>query len=104
MFEANRAEELASATADQHVDFGGVERIIAALTCYRIPAKFDAAAWLRAKVGLFLIEVQMQQQGDVYEMVVRVTYRPLPPMPEVVYERQEPDRLKRKLSSPLFLG
>jgi hypothetical protein len=48
-----------------------------------------AAAWLRAKVGVFPIDVQMEQHGDVYEMVVRVTYRPLPPMPEVVYERQE---------------
>ncbi len=49
-----------------------------------------AAAWLRAKVGVFPIDVQMQQQGDVYQMVVRITYRPLPPMPEIVYERQEP--------------
>jgi hypothetical protein len=49
-----------------------------------------AAAWLRAKVGLFPIEIEMQQQGDVYEMLVRVTYRPLPPVPEVVYERPEP--------------
>jgi hypothetical protein len=49
-----------------------------------------AAAWLRAKVGMFPIEVQFQQVDDVYEMVVKVTYRPLPPMPEVVYERQEP--------------
>jgi hypothetical protein len=49
-----------------------------------------AAAWLRAKVGVFPIDIQIQQSGDVYEMVVRVTYRPLPPMPEVVYERQEP--------------
>jgi hypothetical protein len=45
-----------------------------------------AAAWLRAKVGLFPIEVQMQQQGDIYEMLVKVTYRPLPPVPEIVYE------------------
>jgi hypothetical protein len=49
-----------------------------------------AAAWLRAKVGLFPIEIQIQQCGDVYEMVVRITYHPLPPMPEIVYERQEP--------------
>jgi len=49
-----------------------------------------AAAWLRAKVGLFPIDIQIEQRGDVYEMVVRVTYRPLPPLPEVVYERQEP--------------
>jgi len=49
-----------------------------------------AAAWLRAKVGVFPIEIEMQQRDDVYEMVVKVTYRPLPPMPEVVYERQEP--------------
>jgi hypothetical protein len=49
-----------------------------------------AAAWLRAKVGVFPIDVQIQQSGDVYEMVVQVTYRPLPPMPEIVYERQEP--------------
>ncbi|MGD0177594.1 MAG: hypothetical protein ABSA50_12935 [Candidatus Bathyarchaeia archaeon] len=48
-----------------------------------------AAAWLRAKVGVFPIDIEMQQCGDVYEMVVKVTYRPLPPMPEVVYERQE---------------
>jgi hypothetical protein len=48
-----------------------------------------AAAWLRAKVGVFPIEIQMQQQGDVYEMLVKVTYRLLPPMPEIVYERQE---------------
>ena len=49
-----------------------------------------AAAWLRAKVGFFPIDVQIQQRDDVYEMVVQVTYRPLPPVPEVVYERQEP--------------
>lgn len=48
-----------------------------------------AAAWLRAKVGVFPIDIEIQQSGDVYEMVVRVTYRPLPPVPEVVYERQE---------------
>ena len=48
-----------------------------------------AAAWLRAKVGVFPIDIQFEQRGDVYEMVVRVTYRPLPPMPEVVYERQD---------------
>jgi hypothetical protein len=29
-------------------------------------------------------------EDDVYEMHVKVTYRPLPPVPEVVYERQEP--------------
>ena len=49
-----------------------------------------AAAWLRAKVGMFPIDIQFQQVDDVYEMVVKVTYRPLPPMPEVVYERHEP--------------
>ena len=48
-----------------------------------------AAAWLRAKVGVFPIEIEMGQSGDVYEMVVRVTYRPLPPVPEVVYERHD---------------
>ena len=48
-----------------------------------------AAAWLRAKVGVFPIDVQIEQRGDTYEMIVKVTYRPLPPMPEVVYERQE---------------
>jgi len=46
-----------------------------------------AAAWLRAKVGVFPIDIQFQQVDDVYEMVVRVTYRPLPPEPEIVYER-----------------
>jgi len=46
-----------------------------------------AAAWLRAKVGVFPIDIEMQQSGDVYEMVVKVTYRPLPPVPEIVYER-----------------
>jgi len=49
-----------------------------------------AAAWLRAKVGVFPIDIQIQQVDDVYEMIVRVTYRPLPPVPEVVYERREP--------------
>jgi hypothetical protein len=49
-----------------------------------------AAAWLRSKVGVFPINIQIQQVDDVYEMVVKVTYRPLPPVPEVVYERQEP--------------
>jgi len=49
-----------------------------------------AAAWLRAKVGMFPIDIQFQQVEDVYEMTVKVTYRPLPPMPEVVYERLEP--------------
>ena len=49
-----------------------------------------AAAWLRAKVGVFPIDIQFEQSGDVYEMVVKVTYRPLPPVPEVVYERLEP--------------
>lgn len=49
-----------------------------------------AAAWLRAKVGVFPIEIEMQQCHDVYQMIVKVTYRPLPPVPEVVYERQEP--------------
>lgn len=49
-----------------------------------------AAAWLRAKVGVFPIEIEMQQSHDVYQMVVKVTYRPLPPVPEIVYERQEP--------------
>jgi hypothetical protein len=49
-----------------------------------------AAAWLRAKVGVFPIDIQIEQHDDVYEMVVKVTYRPLPPMPEVVYERKEP--------------
>jgi hypothetical protein len=49
-----------------------------------------AVAWLRAKVGMFPIDIQLQQVNDVYEMVVKVTYRPLPPVPEVVYERQEP--------------
>ena len=49
-----------------------------------------AAALLRAKVGVFPIEVQIEQRGDIYEMIVRVTYRPLPPVPEVVYERSEP--------------
>jgi len=48
-----------------------------------------AAAWLRAKVGVFPIDIQIQQVDDIYEMVVKVTYRPLPPTPEVVYERQE---------------
>ena len=45
---------------------------------------------MRAKVGIFPIDIEIEQRGDVYKMVVRVTYRPLPPMPEVVYERQEP--------------
>jgi hypothetical protein len=49
-----------------------------------------AAAWLRAKVGVFPIEIEMQQRDDVYEMVVKITYRPLPSVPEVVYERQDP--------------
>jgi hypothetical protein len=49
-----------------------------------------AAAWLRAKVGVFPIDVQIEQRVDIYEMIVKVTYRPLPPLPEVVYERQEP--------------
>ena len=49
-----------------------------------------AAAWLRAKVGFFPIDIEIEQVGDVYQMVVRVTYRPLPPVPEVVYERLEP--------------
>ena len=49
-----------------------------------------AAAWLRAKVGMFPIDIQFKQVDDVYEMVVKVTYRPMPPVPEVVYERQEP--------------
>jgi hypothetical protein len=49
-----------------------------------------AAAWLRAKVGMFPIDIELQQDDDVYEMVVKVTYRPLPPVPEVVYERQDP--------------
>jgi hypothetical protein len=44
---------------------------------------------LRAKVGVFPIEIQIEQRGDIYEMVVQVTYRPLPPMPEIVYERKE---------------
>jgi hypothetical protein len=48
-----------------------------------------AAAWLRAKVGVFPMDIQFQQVDDVYEMVVRVTYRPLPPMPEIVYEGQQ---------------
>ena len=48
-----------------------------------------AAAWLRAKVGVFPIDIQFDQSGNVYEMVVKVTYRPLPPVPEIVYERQE---------------
>jgi hypothetical protein len=34
-----------------------------------------AAAWLRAKVGVFPIDIQFEQRGDVYEMVVKVTYR-----------------------------
>jgi hypothetical protein len=45
---------------------------------------------MRAKVGAFPIDIQFKQGDDVYEMIVRVTYRPLPPVPEVVYERQEP--------------
>jgi hypothetical protein len=49
-----------------------------------------AAPWLRAKVGVFPIDIQFQQVDDIYEMVVKVTYRPLPPVPEVVYERHEP--------------
>ena len=49
-----------------------------------------AAAWLRAKVGMFPIDIQFQQSDNIYEMTVKVTYRPLPPMPEIVYERQEP--------------
>jgi len=49
-----------------------------------------AAAWLRAKVGIFPIDIEIGQNGDVYEMVVKVTYRPLPPVPEIVYQRQEP--------------
>jgi len=49
-----------------------------------------AAAWLRAKVGVFPIDIEIQQRGDVYQMIVQVTYRPLPPVPEVVYERPEP--------------
>jgi hypothetical protein len=49
-----------------------------------------AAAWLMAKVGVFPIDVQIEQRGDIYEMVVKVTYQPLPPVPEIVYERQEP--------------
>lgn len=49
-----------------------------------------AAAWLRAKVGLFPIDVQIEQRDDVYEIVVKVTHRPLPLVPEVVYERHEP--------------
>ena len=49
-----------------------------------------AAAWLRSKVGVFPIDIQIRQVEDVYEMIVKVTYRPLPPVPEVVYERQEP--------------
>jgi hypothetical protein len=48
-----------------------------------------AAAWLRAKVGVFPMDVTIEQRGDVYEMIVKITYRPLPPMPEVVYERHE---------------
>ena len=47
-----------------------------------------AAAWLRAKVGGFPMDIQFQQVDDVYEMVVKVTYRP--PVSEVVYERREP--------------
>jgi hypothetical protein len=49
-----------------------------------------AAAWLRAKVGVLPVDIQLEQRGDVYEMVVKVTYRPLPPMPEVAYERRDP--------------
>jgi hypothetical protein len=49
-----------------------------------------AAAWLRAKVGVFPIDVQIKQRDDVYEMIVKVTYRPLPPIPEILYERQDP--------------
>jgi hypothetical protein len=49
-----------------------------------------AAAWLRAKVGVFPIDIQIEQRGDLYEMIVRVTYQPLPPVPEIVYERREP--------------
>ena len=45
-----------------------------------------AAAWLRAKVGVFPIDIQFEQRGEVYEMIVRVTYRPLPSVPEIVYE------------------
>jgi len=48
-----------------------------------------AAAWLRAKVGMFPIDIKLQQVEDVYEMVVKVTCRPLPPMPDVVYEQRE---------------
>ena len=49
-----------------------------------------AAAWLRAKVGIFPIDIEFQQRDDVCEMVVKITYRPLPPLPQVVHERQEP--------------
>lgn len=49
-----------------------------------------SAAWLRTKVGVFPIEIELQQSQDVYQMIVKVTYRPSPPVPEVVYERYEP--------------
>lgn len=56
----------------------------------RLSRLSGAAAWLRAKVGLFPIDIQFEQSGDIYEMIVKVTYRPLPPIPEIVYERHEP--------------
>ena len=49
-----------------------------------------AAAWLMAKVGVFPVDVEIKERGDVYQMVVTIRYRPLPSVPEVVYERQEP--------------
>jgi hypothetical protein len=36
----------------------------------KLAKSLAAAAWLRAKVGVFTIVIEFQQRDDVYEMVV----------------------------------
>ncbi len=46
--------------------------------------------WGRAKLGVFPFDAQIQRYGDVYQVVIKVVYQPLPSNTEVYYKRMEP--------------
>jgi hypothetical protein len=43
--------------------------------------------WGRAKLAPWDVTAEVKEIGDTYEAVVRVTWKPLPPMPKVIYDR-----------------
>ena len=45
-----------------------------------------------AKLAPWNVSVEMNQYADVYRLVVTVVYKPLPPLPELIYEEKPKGR------------